>query len=43
MKGKKAIGNLLFLLVVFGLTVYGVFRGQDLGELLAVIRTVDIR
>lgn len=43
MKGKKAIGNLLFLLIVFGLTVYGVFRGQDLGELLAVIRTVDIR
>lgn len=40
MKGKKAAGNLLFLLVVFGLTVYGVLRGQDPGELLAVIRTV---
>ena len=27
---KKAVFNILFLLLVFGLTVYGVFRGEDL-------------
>ena len=26
---KKAVFNILFLLLVFGLTVYGVFRGED--------------
>ncbi len=26
---KKALFNVSFLLVVFGLTVYGVFHGED--------------
>ena len=30
MKNKKLIGEILFLLLVFGATVYMVFRGEDL-------------
>ena len=30
---KKALFNVSFLLVVFGLTVYGVFHGEDLGAM----------
>lgn len=31
---KKAVFNILFLLLVFGLTVYGVFRGEDLESMM---------
>ena len=34
MKIKKRIFNLLFLLLVFGLTIWTVFRGEDFGRLL---------
>ena len=37
MKNKKLIGEILFLLLVFGATVYMVFRGEDLKQTLAVI------
>lgn len=35
---KKIIGNTLFLLLVFGLTLYGVFYGEDLSQIWAGIR-----
>ena len=35
---KKAVFNTLFLLLVFGLTVYGVFRGEDLESMMHSIR-----
>lgn len=37
MKNKKLIGEILFLLLVFGVTVYMVFRGEDLHQTLSVI------
>ena len=40
MKNKKLIGEILFLLLVFGVTVYMVFRGEDLHQTLAVIAQV---
>ena len=40
MKNKKLIGEILFLLLVFGATVYMVFRGEDLKQTLAVIAQV---
>lgn len=40
---KKAIGNTVFLLAVFGLTIYGVFHGEDLGAMMQAIRQADIR
>ena len=30
---KKAIGNIVFLLAVFVLTVYGIFHGEDMGAM----------
>ena len=38
MNKKKSIANVLFLIAVFGLTIYGVFHGQNLGELLSYIK-----
>ena len=40
---KKIIGNGIFLIVVFLLTIYGVFHGEDLGKLSAAIRGSDIK
>ena len=40
MKNKKLIGEILFLLLVFGVTVYMVFRGEDLHQTLAIIAQV---
>lgn len=39
---KKAIGNIVFLFVVFALTIYGVFHGEDLTAMMAAIRQADI-
>lgn len=39
---KKNLFNVLFLLVVFGLTIYGVFKGEDLGEILHTISQVNV-
>ncbi len=40
---KKAVGHAVFLILIFGLTVYGVFHGEDLGALMQAIRRADIR
>lgn len=40
---KKAIGNTVFLFVVFALTIYGVFHGEDMGAMMQAIRQADIR
>lgn len=40
---RKAVWDGIFLLVVFLLTVYGVFHGEDMGQMLAAVRQVDIR
>lgn len=39
----KKIFNIIFLVAVFGFTVWSVFRGEDLGQTLAALATVDIR
>lgn len=38
MKNKKTILNLLFLLLVFGLTIYYVFHGEDMNALYGYLR-----
>lgn len=38
---KKAVFNTVFLLLVFGLTVYGVFHGEDLGRMTEAIRKTN--
>ncbi len=40
---KKVIGNGIFLIVLFLLTIYGVFHGEDLDELAAAMKKADIR
>lgn len=40
---KKALINTIFLFAVFGLTLYGVFHGEDLDAMLAAIQSADIR
>ena len=41
MNKKKTIINLLFLLTVFSLTMYLVFHGKDVNEILSAARTAD--
>ena len=43
MTKKKTILNICFLAVVFGLTIYYVFKGEDLDSLAAYIRQADWR
>ena len=40
---KKAVLNGIFLLAVFLLTIYGVFYGEDLGKMLAVVKQAKIK
>ena len=42
-KYKKIIGNGLFLFLVFGLTMYGVFYGEDIGAIKDTIQQADNR
>ena len=42
-KKGKIIGNGLFLILVFGFTLYGVFHGEDLGEIFKSIDQADNR
>lgn len=42
-KNKKNIFNFLFLVIVFCLTIYMVFKGEDIHKIIAVVRTADIR
>lgn len=41
MNKKKQIGNGIFLAAVFLITLYSIFHGQDMGELLAYISTAE--
>ena len=38
---KKMLFNVVFLILVFAGTIYGVFRGEDLKKILGIIRTVN--
>ncbi len=40
---RKMLLDILFLIIVFALTLYGVFHGEDLGELLQTVKKADIR
>ena len=40
---KKTVWNVLFLLLVFALTMYGVFYGEDIGAIGDAIQNADIR
>ena len=39
---KKMIFNVLFLILVFAATIYGVFHGEDLSEIAEILKTVNI-
>ena len=41
MTKKRTAFNLLFLVVVFGLTMYFVFRGKDIGDIISTARDAD--
>ena len=41
MSKKKTVFNLLFLGIVFGLTMYLVFRGKDIGDIINTAREAD--
>ena len=41
MSKKKTVFNLLFLVIVFGLTMYLVFRGKDIGDIISTAREAD--
>ena len=43
MSKKQTVFNLLFLVVVFGLTMYLVFRGKDIGDIISTARGADAR
>lgn len=43
MQKKKAFWNCIFLLLVFSLTIYGIFHGQDLTEMMTAIKNTDRR
>ena len=38
---KKFLFNIIFLILVFGGTLYGVFHGEDLGEIVDILKTVN--
>ena len=40
---KKTFWNIVFLIVVFSLTIYGVFHGEDPGAMMEAIRQADIK
>ena len=39
---RKMVFNVVFLLLVFAGTIYGIFHGEDLGEIVRVLKTVNI-
>ena len=43
MSKKQTVFNLLFLVIVFGLTMYLVFRGKDIGDIISTAREADGR
>lgn len=38
---KKNVCNVVFLFLVFGLTVYGVFKGEDITEVFSIMKHAD--
>lgn len=38
---KKWIFNIIFLLLIFAATLYGVFHGKDMGRIIEIIKTVN--
>ena len=40
---KKMIVNTVFLVVIFALTIYGVFHGEDLGAMMEAIQLYAIK
>ena len=38
---KKSIFNTIFLILIFSITVYMVFKGEDLGEIIHTVRQAD--
>lgn len=38
---KKMIFNVLFLILIFAGTIYGVFHGKDIGQISEILRTVN--
>ena len=38
---KKFLFNIIFLILVFGGTLYGVFHGEDLGEIVNILKTAN--
>lgn len=40
---KKAVFNIIFLIAIFSLTMYLVFRGEDIHDIAEVIRDADLR
>lgn len=42
-KNRRVIFNGAFLIIVFVLTIYGVFHGEDLGAMMDAIRSADKR
>ena len=43
MSKKQTVFNLLFLVIVFSLTMYLVFRGKDIGDIISTARDADGR
>lgn len=43
MNKRKTIFNVLFLIIVFSITMYYVLHGQDIKEIIETIRNTDIR
>lgn len=39
----KSVFNVLFLAVIFGLTLWSVFHGEDFGQVLSFLATADLR
>ena len=38
---RKIVLNLLFLIVIFALTLWAVFRGEDLGQIVDYLQMAD--
>lgn len=38
---KKWIFNIIFLLLIFAATLYGVFHGKNMGRIIEIIKTVN--
>lgn len=39
---KKMVFNVLFLVLIFAGTIYGVFHGEDIGQISDILQTVNL-